>query len=138
MSKMLILRGIANREHPCGQLDESSAKEYATRLNYEPVVLDVSGEAYANAPQVKAALEYIKEHDDVTALYGFSGGGYNVRHILDRMPNDKKALIERVIVLGAPNPAGQERYLGPWALTYRDDPPDGHLAGPWELLKELG
>jgi hypothetical protein len=138
--KMLILRGISGhydgRNYPRGALDEESAKGYAELRGYEPVVLDVSGEAYANSPQVKRALEYIASHDDVTALYGFSGGGYNVRHILDDLPPKAKAKIELVVVLGALSSLGEQRYRGPWGLVYRNDPPQGHMAGPRVLLAE--
>jgi hypothetical protein len=78
---MLILRGIANAENPRGQLDDDSALEYARRLGFEGEVLDVAGNARANSPQVTMALDRIRSDGTVTAIYGFSGGGYNARLI---------------------------------------------------------
>ena len=73
---MLILRGIANQENPRGQLDERSALEYARRSGYGGEVLDVAGETGAESPQVQMALSRIRTNTKVTAIYGFSGGGY--------------------------------------------------------------
>ena len=44
-------------------------------------VLDISGEAYAGSPQSKLALSEYRRESTITALYGFSGGGYNIQHI---------------------------------------------------------
>ena len=140
LPKMLILRGIAGtfdgKDYPRGALDEPSAIEYAKRRGYEPVVLDVSGEAYSNAPQVREALSYIALRGGVGALYGFSGGGYNVRHVLDFLNAKEKEGIKLVVVLGAPGNSIY-KYKGPWELVYRLDPPEGHMAGPRMLLAEL-
>jgi hypothetical protein len=137
---MLILRGIAGtfdgKDYPRGALDEPSAIEYAKRRGYEPVVLDVSGEAYSDSPQVIKALEYLDDHDDVEALYGFSGGGYNVRHILANMSNRDRGHLKLVVVLGAPHNSKYD-YKGDWETVYRLDPKEGHMAGPRMLLAEL-
>src|SRR5258705_7752085 len=53
---MLILRGIASREHPRGQLDDRSALEYARRLGYQAVVLDVACHSDGESSQVRIAL----------------------------------------------------------------------------------
>ena len=75
---MIILRGIANSENPRGQLDDESALEYARRLGYRGEVLDVAGD---NSGQVRMALDRIRGDENVTAIYGFSGGGYNAKRI---------------------------------------------------------
>ena len=97
-------------------------------------MLDVSGEAFDDSPQVKKALEVFRSDKAVAALYGFSGGGYNVRHVLDDLTPAEKKRIRLVVVLGAPkNP--EALYKGPWKLVYRKDPPGGHMAGPRALLE---
>ena len=69
----------------------------------------------------------------VAALYGFSGGGYNVRWVLQSLTPVERKRIHLVVVLGAPlnNPS---LYRGMWELVYRLDPPQGHMAGPRALL----
>ena len=78
---MLILRGIANSENPRGQLDDRSALEYALRIGLQGEVLDVAGDAGADSTQVRMALDRIRGDKAITAIYGFSGGGYNARLI---------------------------------------------------------
>ena len=141
---MLILRGISGdfalngvmRHWPNGALDEPSAVEYARRRRFVGQ-LDVSGEAYDNSPQVLMCLDEFRKDPSVAALYGFSGGGYNVRHVIDHMTDAEKQRIKLVVVLGAPiNPESLYRQ-GSWELVYRTDPPDGHMQGPLALLNEL-
>lgn len=131
MPVMLILRGVNNLLH------EKPALEYARRRGYTGRVLQASGEAYADAPQVRAAIRAIEADPAITALYGFSGGGYNARHILDDMTSVQRGRFKLVVILGAPN-NGRRLYAGPWELVYRNDPPGGHMAGPDALLAELG
>ena len=138
--KMLILRGIAGhyagRDWPRGALDEPSALEYARRRGYTGQVLDVAGATGANSPQTKLALAEFRNDETVTALYGFSGGGYNVLHIIRALTRTERARLRLVVVLGAPhNP--RDRYKGPWELVYRIDPPGGHMDGPRALLAKL-
>lgn len=135
--KMLILRGIAGRysgrDWPRGALDEPSALEYARRRGYVGQVLDVAGATGKNKPQTVMALAEFRRDETVTALYGFSGGGYNVWHIIDALSKAERARLRLVVVLGAPkNPS--HMYKGPWELVYRTDPPEGHMAGPRVLL----
>src|SRR5262245_21366749 len=78
---MLILRGIAKAERPRGALDDAAALEYARRVGFHGEVLDVAADFGAASTQVRMALERIRGNDRVTALYGFSGGGYNARNI---------------------------------------------------------
>ena len=138
--KMLILRGIAGhyagRDWPRGALDEPPALEYAQRKGYVGEVLDVAGATGANSPQTKMALAEFHRDSTVAALYGFSGGGYNVLHVIHALPPADRARIQLVVVLGAPlNPANL--YRGPWELVYRTDPPGGHMDGPRALLATL-
>lgn len=140
MKVMLILRGIAGhflgRSWPRGALDEPPALAYAKARGYQGRVLDVSGETGVNSEQVRLAIEAIRSDPFITALYGFSGGGYNVKHILGILTGEELKRLELVVVLGAPNYAA-ERYKGSWELVYRTDPPAGHMAGPQALLQEL-
>ena len=67
---------------------------------------------------------------------GFSGGGYNVLHIINALAPAERARLRLVVVLGAPkNPS--HLYKGPWELVYRTDPPRGHMDGPRTLLATL-
>lgn len=137
---MLILRGIAghfdDKDYPRGALDEVSALKYASKRGYQGLVLDIAGATGPNSPQVTMALRYIRANKDIAALYGFSGGGYNVHHILDDLSEVEKAQLKLVVVLGAPN-NDADLYVGPWELVYRVDPAAGHMAGPKALLESL-
>ena len=82
-------------------------------------------------------VEAIRKRDDVVALYGFSGGGYNIRHVLAALSVDERKRIKLIVVLGAPNNPPELYRDGPWELVYRLDPPAGHMAGPKALLAEL-
>lgn len=137
---MLILRGIAGtfggKNYPRGALDEESATAYARLRGYEPRVLDVSGEAAVGSKQHKIALAEVLSDRDIEAIYGFSGGAYNLAHVLNDLTPDEKEQLNLVIALGAPgNPASC--YQGPWETVYRTDPPSGHMDGPRVLLAEL-
>jgi hypothetical protein len=132
------LRGIAghfsNRDWPRGALDEPSALEYADRRGYIGRVLDVAGGNGPGSLQTRMALDEFRRDENVTALYGFSGGGYNVRHIIHALTLEQRARLRLVVVLGAPkNPPSA--YQGPWELVYRLDPPKGHMEGPRALLQ---
>jgi hypothetical protein len=137
---MLILRGIAghfaDRDWPRGALDEPPALEYASRRGYAGKVLDVAGAPGAKSRQVRMCLQAIRDRDNVAALYGFSGGGYNVRHVLAALSADERKRFKLIVVLGAPRNSPAV-YRGPWELVYRRDPPSGHMAGPRALLAEL-
>src|SRR5215469_10855591 len=126
MDTMLILRGIAGtfngKRYPGGALDEKSAKEYAELRGYLPYVLPVSGETGVNSRQTKAALKEFRKNEGITALYGFSGGGYNIKHILSELSTKEKTRIKLIIVIGAPKQP-EVNYKGDWELVYRKDPP---------------
>ena len=130
---MLILRGIANESHPRGQLDDRAALEYARRLGYRGEVLDIAGN---DSQQITKTLDRIKGDGEVTALYGFSGGGYNTRKIWTRLGTQEKERIRKIIVLGAPG-VGESDFPDAREVIVKQDPPAGHLAGPKALLEEL-
>src|SRR5262249_53407223 len=133
---MLILRGIANSENPRGQLDDPSALEYAQRLGFRGEVLDVAGNTGADSPQVMLALERIRRDETVTALYGFSGGGYNARLIWKKLAAAERERIRKVIVIGSPQVAKGD-FPGTSDILIKADPPEGHMAGPKALLESL-
>ena len=140
MSTMLILRGIAGfyagRNWPRGALFEEPALEYAKRRGYDGMVLDISGEAYEGSPQSKLALTKYRGDSSINALYGFSGGGYNIYHIIQGMKKAEKDRLQLVVVLGSPK-MKQSAVQGSWEVVYRLDPPGGHMDGPRALLAEL-
>lgn len=124
MSKMLILRGNSagagsypdeqgnvNVAWPIGALHVQAASDYARQKGYEPVVIDKPGQPQSQvSPQAKAALKAFLEDEEVTALYGFSGGGYNLKHVLDFLASHEPDTLHRidlVVVIGAPNPQGK-------------------------------
>jgi hypothetical protein len=143
---MLILRGITNLkawpQYPKGALDEQSALKYASNRGYTGKVLDVSGETGDNSPQTKAALQTIRDDSSITALFGFSGGGYNVYWILKQLPQEQLGRLKLVVVIGVEaikRPAGSfdcNAYKAQWELVYRNDPPSPwkHIDGPKCLL----
>jgi hypothetical protein len=133
-SVMLILRGIANADNPRGQLDDASAVAYARALGYRGEVLDVAGNTGGDSAQVKQALDRIRGDRAVTALYGFSGGGYNARTIWKQLSDEERARLAKVVVIGSP---GVRVADFPGADVHVEaDPPEGHLAGPKVLLEE--
>ena len=134
---MLILRGIANQENPRGQLDERSALEYARRSGYGGEVLDVAGETGAESPQVQMALSRIRTNTKVTAIYGFSGGGYNTRTIWKQLNPSERERIRKVVIIGSPGVAKSD-FPGSSDVLIKADPPAGHMAGPKVLLDSLG
>jgi hypothetical protein len=132
---MIILRGIASREMPRGQLDDASALEYARRSGYKGEVLDVAGDA--DGPQTSMALKRIREDPSVTAIYGFSGGGYNARAVWTQLNEDQRSRIKKIVVVGSPG-VTKANFEGVSDVIVRTDPPAGHMAGPKELLKSSG
>jgi hypothetical protein len=93
---MLILRGLpgnyAGRDWPRGALDEPPAIEYARRRGYNGVVLDMPGSRHgAHSQQSLMALDKFRRDESITALYGFSAGGYCVMHILHALSAEERA-----------------------------------------------
>ena len=143
---MLILRGITNLKvwpkYPNGALDEPPALRYATNRGYSGRVLDVSGETGDNSKQTKMAVREFLNDSTITALYGFSGGGYNVYHILHQLTPEQRNRLELIVVIGvdasklSAAALNAHRFNGHWELVYRNDPPKplGHIDGPKYLL----
>jgi len=167
---MLILRGNSakagtypdekgdNIAWPVGALHVWAASEYARRKGYEPVVLDVPGQPQSEtSPQATAALKLFLEDQSVTAFHGFSGGGYNLWHILLSLAKNHPEALHRinlVVVLGAPLRHEPEYYsstyneiakkhIDPsewkpakWDVVYRKNPPKSAL--PKTVSKDTG
>lgn len=143
---MLILRGITKLkvwpQYPNGALDEPPALQYASNRGYTGRVLNVSGETGDKSKQTNMALQEIQNDSSITALYGFSGGGYNVYHILNRLTQEQRGRLELVVVIGvetsklSADALNPKRYNANWELVYRNDPPPPmtHIDGPRALL----
>jgi hypothetical protein len=169
--KMLILRGNRGNyadeqgqpfNYGRGALHEWAAKEYARRRNYEAVVLDVAGNANPpkpgekygtrdDCPQTVQALAKFRSDDSIAALYGFSGGGFDVWWMLKLLNAKERKRIELVVVLGAPERPQSDFEAsmftgGSWEVVYKTNPlpsaefvPKGvppHMFGPEWLLTE--
>jgi len=172
---MVILRGNAAGEGtypdeqgkkiawPQGALHVAAATEYARCKGYVARVIDIGGYPQGpDSPQAKAALEAFHKDATVTAFYGFSGGGYNVWHILQYLARKEPKTLKRIdliVVLGAPKrkkPAFEASVYNAiartsdatWDVEWRDDPkvdelPSGlpagtkpHMFGPEVLLAQ--
>jgi len=133
---MLILRGIANDEYPDGALDDEAALEYARRQGFRGEVLDVAADHGARSIQVRMAIERIRRDEAVTAVYGFSGGGYNARTIWGHLSAVERERIQMVIVVGSPG-VEESHFAGNPYVLIQPDPPEGHMAGPKALLESL-
>ena len=133
---MLILRGIASPEFPRGQLDDGSALEYARRIGYRGEVLDTAGDSKAGSPQISMALDRIRHDVRVAALYGFSGGGYSTRRIWHKLNDAERRRIAKIVVVGSPG-VNETDFVGSAEVIIKEDPPEGHMAGPKVLLESL-
>ena len=134
---MLILRGIPNEEYPHGALDDEAALQYARREGFRGEVLDVAADYEPSSAQVRMALERIRRDETVTAIYGFSGGGYNARHIWEHLRAAERERIYKVVVVGSPG-VDESHFAGKPDVLIMPDPPEGHMAGPKALLESLG
>lgn len=167
--KMLILRGNSARKpaypneegkkipYRDGALHEGAAIEYATLRGFDPDVLDVSGDPLKsgdrdNNPQTVKAVARLKSSSYAApahfGIYGFSGGGYDVLHILKQLTAEQLQRLELVVVLGAPpvkdgSPSQSDfeaaafarRNPGTsdidWELVYRTNPNPGRDKKGW-------
>ncbi len=134
---MIILRGIAADYAPRGLLDDESAAAYARKLGYVAEVLDVAADIPANKSQIQMALDRIRMDGHVTAIYGFSGGGYNAPVIWANLNSGQRKRIGKIVVVGSPGvvPAAFPQAKD---VVVQDDPPEGHMAGPKKLLETAG
>lgn len=131
---MIILRGIAADYAPRGLLDDDAAVAYAHSQGYLAEVLDVAADIPAQKSQIQMALERIRADGHVTAIYGFSGGGYNAPVIWANLNPQQRKRIQKIVVVGSPGvtPAA---FPGSKEVVMQDDPPEGHMAGPKKLLE---
>jgi hypothetical protein len=105
----------------------------------------VAGETGDNSPQTRKVLHEFLSDSTITALYGFSGGGYNVYHILKRLTQEQRGRLELVVVIGVDSDKLSDHALNSnafnahWELVYRNDPPPPltHIDGPRVLLSGL-
>lgn len=128
---MLILKGINNLLH------QDPARDYAIREGFEPMILPESGEAVgpvSDRPQVAAAINRI-ESVGITAIYGFSGGGYNAVHIYNLLPKKFKEKIIKIIILGSPG-VTKEDFPGVSDVTIYNNPKVHHMDQPDQFLKD--
>ncbi|HUM92334.1 MAG TPA: hypothetical protein PLM32_13320 [Candidatus Competibacter sp.] len=150
--KMVILRGNAAKAGhypdeqgktiawPIGALHVKAASDYAKRRGYDPIVLDVSGYPQSqHSPQAKAALKAFHEDESVAAFYGFSGGGYNLRHILEYIATNEPQSLRRiklVVVIGAPFNEGKKIFVPSRynALVSKEAKGDSWQAADWEVI----
>jgi hypothetical protein len=133
---MLVLRGVANAEYPHGVLDDEVAVEYARRIGFRGEVLDVPADYGPNSTQVSMALVRIRRDGSITAIYGFSGGGYNTRVIWQQLSVSERQRVRKVIVVGSPG-VDESQFAGAPDMVIKLDPPEGHMAGPKALLESL-
>lgn len=150
--KMVILRGNAAKAGhypdeqgktiawPVGALHVKAASDYAKRRGYDPIVLDVAGHPQSqHSPQAKAALKAFHEDESVAAFYGFSGGGYNLRHILEYIATNEPQSLRRiklVVVIGAPFNEGKKIFVPSRynALVSKEAKGDSWQAADWEVI----
>jgi len=82
------------------------------------------------------ALDRIRSDGTVTAIYGFSGGGYSARLIWKELSAAERARIRKVIVIGSPQ-ITEADFPGSSDVLILADPLEGHLAGPKVLLESV-
>jgi len=133
---MVIMRGNATTDTtmypdetgktiawPLGALHVQAAKDYAGILGYDALVLDVPGQPQSQqSPQAKAAWGTFLKDQSVTAFYGFSGGGYNLKHVLDYLlahSPEELYRIDRVVVFGAPKQPEHEYMAAPYQSSLK-------------------
>jgi hypothetical protein len=139
---MLIIPGITRvggAYDEGGLLDRDSAREYARRRGRLGRVINVAETHAPSGLQIRRALDSIETDPTIDSLYGFSGGGYSLRDLLRQLTTAQRDRIKLVVVLGVESRyAAPTAFRGPWELVWRDDPPEGHMAGPRVLLASLG
>jgi hypothetical protein len=154
------------RQWPKGALHEGPAKEYAVLMGilmgftggFKPKVLDVKGNSRPPGPDAKPgpdgiihgtrkdsegtlmALDCVQKHPAIVALYGFSGGGYNIKPILNQMTDEQRKRIRLVTVVGVDADAPKGDYdsskfpSGSWRVDYLANS-GNHMLLPKRLLE---
>ena len=87
----------------------------------------------ADSAQVTLALGRIRRDESVTAIYGFSGGGYNTRMIWQQLSAIERERIRNIVIVGSPG-VEEAQFAGKPQVLIVPDPPEGHMAGPRSLL----
>ena len=100
-------------------------------------MLDIPADYGANSAQIRTALERIRHDETIAGIYGFSGGGYNVRAIWQQLSAAEREHIRKIVVVGAPG-VEKSQFGGEPDVLIRPDPPEGHMAGPKALLESFG
>jgi hypothetical protein len=160
---MLILRGNSGEyqdedghahNYTKGALHEEPAKDLARLKKYTPKVLDMKGDATPpppgsppdmpgtnyDSPQTRLGLQTFRDDTSIRALYGFSGGGYNLYWILKQMTPAERDRVDLVVVVGVDTnrPASdfdKSKFTGAhWDLIYRPNHPKTHMFEPEALL----
>ena len=98
--------------------------------------VDVAGNTSGDSVQIRMAVERIRRDETITAIYGFSGGGYNARLIWQELSGAERDRIRKVLVIGSPG-VEQTDFLGSSDVVIKPDPPEGHMAGPKALLNSI-
>ena len=86
-----------------------------------------------------AALDCVLNHPGIVALYGFSGGGYNMKQILKQMTDEQRKRLKLVTVVGVDADAPQSDFEsskfppGSWRLDYLANS-GNHMLLPKKLL----
>jgi hypothetical protein len=153
MPKMLILRGNSGEfpdesgnkfNYKDGALHEQAAKDFATCLGLEGEVLPVSGDPRnvkvdgkwvsdrTGNLQTMKALDKFRHDDAIVGFYGFSGGGYDVLHILNQLNTEELKRIHNVVVLGAPPVKGYPQQSDFESATFAKK--KGDKAIKWDLV----
>ena len=132
---MLILRGIANAKIRAAS--SMTTPRANTRACSVIAARCLTSLETPTAPQAKIALDRIHHDDKVTAIYGFSGGGYNTRRVWSQVERRSSASASaRVVVIGSPG-VSKSDFPASADVIIKQDPPAGHMAGPRALLEAL-
>lgn len=121
---MLFLHGMQSRYGNVKPSQvETYAQIYATKRGYKFEAIPISGDN--TLAQRKAAIARIQK-GGISALYGFSAGGYNIKHVLNGLSPKDRETIKDVTILGSPG----ERPIKGITTHIIGNPPQGHMQGP--------
>jgi hypothetical protein len=132
-----------------GALHVQPAKDYAILMGFKPKVLAARGDNTdsdhnrAKSEGTQMALECFRLHNSITAFYGFSGGGFNLWHILHLMSKAERNRVKLAAVVGvdvtgkwATSESDYRFEGGPQVVDFMGNSPDiDHMFLPEEFLK---
>ena len=128
---LLYLPGMWSRYYGIKpEVVEGYVKEYATLKGYSFDHINISGDY--RTLQYHKALERIQK-GDVTAVFGFSAGGYTINSLLPNLSKTLRDKIQLEVIVGSP---GVNAYPGIKEHVIMLNPPEGHLHGPEVLLRK--